>query len=49
MSGHACQDELKQMIALTRPKFFIPVHGSTSTGKNTPGWPWEWVFRRRTS
>ena len=27
VSGHACQDELKMMIALTKPKFFIPVHG----------------------
>ncbi len=26
-SGHACQDELKMMLGLTRPKFFIPVHG----------------------
>jgi ribonuclease J len=27
VSGHACQEELKLMIALTRPKFFIPIHG----------------------
>lgn len=27
VSGHACQDELKLMIALTKPKFFVPVHG----------------------
>lgn len=27
VSGHACQDELKLMIGLTKPKFFIPVHG----------------------
>lgn len=27
VSGHACQEELKLMIALTKPKFFIPVHG----------------------
>jgi len=26
-SGHACQDELKLMLGMTRPKFFIPVHG----------------------
>ncbi len=26
-SGHACQDELKILFALTKPKFFIPVHG----------------------
>ncbi|WP_303819431.1 ribonuclease J [Ruminococcus flavefaciens] len=27
VSGHACQEELKLMQCLTRPKFFIPVHG----------------------
>ncbi len=27
VSGHACQEELKLMHALTKPKFFIPVHG----------------------
>lgn len=26
-SGHACQEELKIILGLTRPKFFIPVHG----------------------
>ena len=27
VSGHACQEELKLMHALTKPKYFIPVHG----------------------
>ena len=27
VSGHACQEELKLMLALTKPKFFSPVHG----------------------
>lgn len=27
VSGHACQEELKLLQALTKPKFFIPVHG----------------------
>lgn len=27
VSGHACQEEQKLMMALTKPKFFIPVHG----------------------
>ena len=27
VSGHACQEELKLMINLTKPKYFIPVHG----------------------
>ena len=26
-SGHACQEELKLILALTKPRFFIPVHG----------------------
>lgn len=26
-SGHACQEELKTIHALTNPKFFIPIHG----------------------
>ena len=27
VSGHACKEELKLMLTLTKPKFFIPVHG----------------------
>ncbi len=27
VSGHACQEELKIVHALTKPRFFIPVHG----------------------
>ena len=27
VSGHACQEELKLMQALTKPRYFIPVHG----------------------
>lgn len=29
VSGHACQEELKLMLALVRPKFFMPVHGES--------------------
>ena len=27
VSGHACQEELKIIHALTRPRFFVPLHG----------------------
>ena len=27
VSGHACQEELKLMLSVVKPKFFIPVHG----------------------
>lgn len=27
VSGHACREELKIMLSLVKPKFFIPVHG----------------------
>lgn len=26
-SGHACQEDLKLMFTLTRPKYFMPFHG----------------------
>jgi ribonuclease J len=28
VSGHACQEELKLMLNLTRPRYFIPMHGT---------------------
>ena len=27
VSGHACQDELALVMTMTRPKFFMPIHG----------------------
>jgi ribonuclease J len=27
VSGHASQEDLKRMMALTRPRYFVPVHG----------------------
>ncbi len=27
VSGHACQEELKLILSLVRPRYFIPVHG----------------------
>jgi ribonuclease J len=29
VSGHACQEELKLMLALLHPKYFMPVHGES--------------------
>ncbi|HEV2718632.1 MAG TPA: ribonuclease J, partial [Thermoanaerobaculia bacterium] len=28
VSGHACEEELKLMLTVTRPRFFIPMHGT---------------------
>ncbi|HEY3054886.1 MAG TPA: ribonuclease J [Thermoanaerobaculia bacterium] len=28
VSGHACEEELKLMLNMTRPKFFVPIHGT---------------------
>lgn len=28
VSGHACEEELKLMLNVTRPKFFVPIHGT---------------------
>lgn len=27
VSGHACQEELKMMLSIVKPKYFMPVHG----------------------
>jgi ribonuclease J len=27
VSGHACEEELKLMLSITKPKYFIPIHG----------------------
>jgi ribonuclease J len=27
VSGHACQDEIKLLMALTKPQYFMPIHG----------------------
>ncbi len=29
VSGHACQEELKTMLGIVKPKYFIPLHGET--------------------
>ena len=34
VSGHACQEELKLMLSLVKPKYFIPVHGEQKHLRN---------------
>lgn len=29
VSGHACQEELKMVLSLVKPKYFVPAHGET--------------------
>ena len=36
VTGHACQEELKMMLALTKPKFFVPIHGEHRIGHDEP-------------
>ena len=38
VSGHACQEELKLMHSLIRPKFFMPVHGLTNGSQPVMGY-----------
>lgn len=50
VSGHACQEELKLMHNLTKPKYFMPVHGEYRHLKqhanlaNNLGMPMENIF-----
>ncbi|MBE6904034.1 MAG: ribonuclease J [Ruminococcaceae bacterium] len=37
VSGHACQEELKLMLSLIKPKYFIPVHGEFRHLKKSAG------------
>lgn len=37
VSGHACQEELKMMISLTKPKFVVPIHGEYKHLKKLAG------------
>ncbi len=34
VSGHACQEELRTILALVKPKYFMPVHGEYRHLKN---------------
>jgi len=50
VSGHACQEELKLIHTLVKPKFFMPIHGEYRHLKrhailaNKLGMPWENIF-----
>ena len=33
VSGHGSQEDIKMLFALTRPKFFIPIGGTTRHNK----------------
>ena len=37
VSGHACQEELKIIHALTKPRFFIPLHGEQRSEERRVG------------
>ncbi len=41
VSGHACQEELKIIHALVKPRFFIPVHGEQRHLKTHAKLAWE--------
>ena len=47
VSGHACQEELKLIQALTKPKFFIPVHGEYKHLKKHAAWQESLVCLRK--
>ncbi len=39
-SGHAGQEELRLMLSLVRPRWFIPSTASAGTCSTTHGWRW---------
>ena len=45
--GHAQQDELKEMIKFTRPKFFLPIHGQYSMLLNHGELAKNWESRKK--
>jgi ribonuclease J len=49
VSGHACQEELKIIHALTKPRFFIPLHGEQRMLQIHASWPSRWAWTATTS
>ncbi len=46
VSGHACQEELKMMLAMTKPKYFIPVHGEYRHLYIHSSWRRSWASKK---
>jgi ribonuclease J len=50
VSGHACEEELKLMLSLIKPKYFMPVHGEVRHLRRhaeiaeSLGWPSKHIF-----
>ncbi len=50
VSGHACQEELKLIYSLVKPKYAIPVHGEYRHLKANAGIAQDaWEFRKKIS
>ena len=49
VSGHACQEEIKLIYSLVKPKYSIPVHGEFRHLKHRQVLQRAWVFRKNIS
>ena len=47
VSGHACQEEIKLIYSLVKPKYSIPVHGEFRHLKHRQVLQRAWVFRKK--
>lgn len=46
--GHACQEELKLILGLIKPRFFMPVHGEYRHLLAHKSWRWRQALRKKT-